>query len=57
MVNCEEIKCMLEVQQKAYKDAIEIVMVDVTGRLRQLERRNEELIHSLEFTQREVDTL
>lgn len=57
MVSRDEIKNMLEVQQKAYKDAIEIVMIDVTGRLRQLERRNEELIHSLEFTQKEVDTL
>lgn len=57
MLTTDDIKVMLEVQQKAYKDSMEYMLSDVTSRLRQLEVRNAELIHSLEFTQQELDTL
>lgn len=48
---------LLEVQQKAYKDATELLMRTVTSRLQQLEDRNQELLRSLEFTQNEVDSI
>lgn len=48
---------LLEVQQKAYKDATELLMTTVTSRLQQLENRNQELLRSLEFTQSEVDLI
>ncbi len=34
-----------------------MLLSDVTSRLRQLEVRNDELVQSLEFTQKEVDSL
>lgn len=57
MVSRDDLKLMLEIQQKAYKDATELLMTEVTNRMRHLEQRNQELVHSLEFTQREVDGL
>ncbi len=57
MVSREELKLLLEVQQKAYKDAMEILVGDVTDRLRKLEKQNDQLRGSLEYTQKEVDTL
>ena len=57
MLSSEDIKVMLEVQQKAYEDATELLMAEVTSRLRHLEQRNHELTHSLEFTQRELETM
>lgn len=57
MLKTEDIKIMLDIQQQAYKDAMEMVMKDITNRIRQVESRNSELIHSLEFTQREMDDL
>ena len=57
MLTSEDVKVMLEVQQKAYRDCVEMLLSDVTRRLRQLEERNSELVQSLEFTQKEVDSL
>lgn len=48
---------MLDIQQQTYKDAMEIIMKDLTSRIRQVESRNTELLHSLEFTQKEVEEL
>lgn len=57
MVSSEDLKTMLEVQQKAYRDATELLMVDIGSRMRLLEQRNQELVHSLEFTQKEMEDL
>lgn len=57
MLTSEDVRVMLEVQQKAYRDCVEILLSDVTSRLRQLEVRNGELVQSLEFTQKEMDSL
>lgn len=57
MITVEDIKVMFEVQQKAYKDIAELLMADMNGKMKSLEQQNQELLHSLEFTQREVDSL
>ena len=57
MVSIEELKIMLEVQQNAYKDVAQLLFADISTRMKQLEQRNQELVHSLEFTQGEVDVL
>ena len=48
---------MLEMQQAAYKDATVLLLTDVKSRMRQIEVNHTELIHSLEFTQKEMDSL
>lgn len=48
---------MLEVLRQACRDAMEMVMKDLSSRLRQVESTNSELIHALEFTQKEVEDL
>lgn len=45
---------MLDMQLKAYKEGQDLLLGDVTSTLCQLETRNSELIHSLQFTQGEV---
>lgn len=45
---------MLDMQLKAYKEGTDLLLEDITSRLRQLEQRHSELIHSLQFTQGEV---
>lgn len=35
----------------------ELLMADISNRMRHLEQRNQELIHSLEFTQKEAEGL
>lgn len=57
MLTTEDVKLMLEIQLKAYKDSTQMLLNDLMERLRQVESRNKELVHSLEFTQKEVDTL
>ena len=48
MPTTDEIKIMFEIQQKAYRDATEILVSDLNNRIRQLERSNQELTQSLE---------
>lgn len=57
MASSEDLKIMLEVQPKAYKDVAQLFFDDISDRVKQLEQRNQELVHSLEFTQSEVDIL
>lgn len=53
----EEIKLALEVQQRAYKDLIEVVRSTLSDKIKQLEASNTELIVSLQFSQKEIDDL
>lgn len=57
MVTKEDIKMMLEVQQKAYKDVTQLLLASITSKVEQLEKCNLELQRSLEYTQKEVDSL
>ncbi|KAK4327053.1 hypothetical protein Pmani_002499 [Petrolisthes manimaculis] len=57
MLTIEDIKTMLDMQQQAYRDAMEMVMKDLSSRIRQVESSNSELIHSLQYTQKEVEDL
>ncbi|KAK4296242.1 hypothetical protein Pmani_031242 [Petrolisthes manimaculis] len=57
MLTIEDIKTMLDMQQQAYRDAMEILMKDLSSRIRQVESSNSELIHSLQYTQKEVEDL
>lgn len=57
MSTSEDIKLMLEIQHQAYKNTIEILMQEVNNRMKLLETHNRDLVHSLEFTQRQVDDL
>ncbi|KAK4326741.1 hypothetical protein Pmani_002759 [Petrolisthes manimaculis] len=53
----EDIRIALEVQQKAYRDLIDVVRSTFNDRIKQLETNHNELTASLQFTQREVDDL
>ncbi|KAK4322451.1 hypothetical protein Pmani_006791 [Petrolisthes manimaculis] len=53
----ENIWIALEVQQKAYRDLIDVVRSTFNDRIKQLEANHNELTASLQFTQREVDDL
>ncbi|KAK4322452.1 hypothetical protein Pmani_006792 [Petrolisthes manimaculis] len=53
----EDIRIALEVQQKAYRDLIDVVRSTFNDRIKQLEANHNELTASLQFTQREVDDL
>ena len=54
----EDIKVVLELQQQAYRDAVQMLFSTVNfERLNHLERKNAELTVSLQFTQKEVDDL
>ncbi|KAK3878404.1 hypothetical protein Pcinc_016988 [Petrolisthes cinctipes] len=55
MPTTEEIKLMLEIQQKAFREGVEVIFQDVNNRLRQVESLNLELELSLEYTQMEVE--
>ncbi|KAK4307937.1 hypothetical protein Pmani_020329 [Petrolisthes manimaculis] len=57
MLTIKDIKTMLDMQQQAYRDAMEMVMKDLSSRIRQVESCNSELIHSLQYTQKEVEDL
>ncbi|KAK3890813.1 hypothetical protein Pcinc_005258 [Petrolisthes cinctipes] len=57
MLTIEDIKTMLDMQQQAYRDAMEMVMKDLSSRIRQVESSNTELIRSLQYTQKEVEDL
>lgn len=53
----EDIRIALEVQQKAYRDLIDVVRSTLNDRIKQLEANHTELTVSLQFTQKEVDDL
>ncbi|KAK4310312.1 hypothetical protein Pmani_018130 [Petrolisthes manimaculis] len=55
MPTTEEIKLMLDIQQKAFREGVEVIFQEVNNRLRQVESLNLELKLSLEFTQKEVE--
>lgn len=57
MLTTEDVKIMLEVQQKAYKEGMDFLLKDLTAILGQLEERNNDLVQSLEFNQSEVDVI
>lgn len=51
----EDLKLVLEVQQEAYRDLIEVVRSTLNERILQVEKQNTELIASLQFTQKEME--
>lgn len=53
----EDIRTALEIQQKAYRELIDVVRSSLTDRINQLEAHHSELTVSLQFTQKEVDDL
>lgn len=53
----EDIRTALEIQQKAYRELIDVVRATLTDRIKQLEANYGELTVSLQFTQKEVDDL
>lgn len=55
MPSTEEIKLLLEIQQKAFREGVEVLFQDVNNRLKQVELMNLELKCSLEFSQKEVE--
>ncbi|KAK4316251.1 hypothetical protein Pmani_012572 [Petrolisthes manimaculis] len=55
MPTTEEIKLMLDIQQKSFREGVEVIFQEVNNRLRQVESLNLELKLSLEFTQKEVE--
>lgn len=51
----QDLKLVLEVQQEAHRDLIEVVRSTLNERIMQVEKQNAELIASLQFTQKEMD--
>ncbi|MPC90983.1 hypothetical protein E2C01_085991 [Portunus trituberculatus] len=51
------IKAMLDLQERAYKSAMEIMVKQMNDHISKLEDKVSDMTASLEFTQREVDDL
>ena len=53
----QEVKLALEIQQKAYRDLLEVVQSPLNKKIKHLETANMELTVSLQFTQKDMDEL
>ncbi|KAK4316578.1 hypothetical protein Pmani_012280 [Petrolisthes manimaculis] len=56
-MDIEVIKVLLETQDRAFKSALDIVVEQLTARIQAAEKRTEDVVKSLEFTQAEVSDL
>lgn len=57
MVISEEIKLLLEVQQKAYHDSVKMLVSSINERMKHQEDKINDLVVSLQFSQKELDDL
>ncbi|KAK3889700.1 hypothetical protein Pcinc_006266 [Petrolisthes cinctipes] len=56
-MDIEAIKVLLEAQDRAFKSAMDIVIEQLTARIQAAEKRTEDVVKSLEFTQAEMSDL
>ncbi|KAK3886519.1 hypothetical protein Pcinc_009389 [Petrolisthes cinctipes] len=56
-MDIEAIKVFLEAQDRAFKSAMDIVVEQLTSRIQAAEKRTEDVVKSLEFTQAEMSDL
>ena len=50
----QEVKLALEIQEKAYRDLLEVVQLTLNEKIEQLETTNMEVTVSLQFTQKDM---